>query len=216
MPLPDAYLRLNRFIDMEWEKLAASLEWFQGAGVPALSQTPGWRTLFFGVNPDRGQAAGITFWDSLSAVRASETTEAEFRAEALTRAGGETSKGIVEQFQIVVEVSGKRKPAWARLLRWSGLTAARILDGLLWLEEDAVPALRKTSGFAGMFAGANFTAGSTMGVYLWDSPKALQAGIDWEREAAAVVEDQVGPDRPIFADTYQVALVPELRRLVVL
>lgn len=207
------HARLNRFIDMEWQALAASLEWFQTEALPGLERRAGFNTLFFGVDPEQGRAAGVTFWDSAEDLRRSAAAEEEVRDEALDRAGADPSKGLVDGYEVALERAGECDAACARLARWEGLTPKRIREALKMFKEDGVPVLEQTPGFAGIFTGISERQGKVLSVILWESPEALQASLEWEREERARAESRAGPHRAVVADSYQVAIAPELQRL---
>ncbi|MGH2584785.1 MAG: hypothetical protein ACRDJE_07705, partial [Dehalococcoidia bacterium] len=210
----EIYIRLNRFIDMEWEALAASLKWFREEGLRVLERATGFRTIFFGVDPKKGRASGITFWASEGCLRQSESVEKRLGVEALARANADSSNGLVDRYQLrLFEVTGQPDAEYARLVRWQGLTVARLRSAFEGFVERDLPALAEMPGFSGIFAADDERKGKALSVIMWDSREALQASVELEREARARAEATIGPNRPTVADTYQVAMVPAVHAL---
>lgn len=214
---PRHYLRLNRFVGLDPEGLAGSLERFGADQLPTLEATPGFRTLFFGVDYERGRAAAATFWRSDSHLRLSERTEGPMRELALRRAGGDLGRGLVDSYQIIFEERPEdlapRAPTAARLSRWEGIRPSDISDAAARWERDRLPELRAMPGYRGVFVGANMLLGNTLSVSLWDSAEALQGSLAWERASRTGLERMGMVPRSVLADSYTVALAPELRCL---
>src|ERR1700704_6058850 len=49
------HLRLNRFVDMDPQRLSESFELFKRDQLPMLALVPGFRSVFFGVNLEEGK-----------------------------------------------------------------------------------------------------------------------------------------------------------------
>jgi hypothetical protein len=210
------HLRMNRFVGMDPGLLRASLERFTEEQLPQLSRLGGFRTLFFGVNYDLGRAVGTTFWESAGDLRASEPAEAAARTLALARAGGSLSRGLVDHYEIIFEqhAISAEPAAAARLARWEGVAPSRISDAIARFEDEQLPVLQRSHGYCGMFVAVNALLGNTLSVSLWSSRDALQSSLEWEREARSAMESEAGlVPRSVLADTYDVALAPDLRQL---
>lgn len=214
---PRHYVRLNRFVGLQPERLAESLQRFGEEQLPTLARTGGFRTLFFGVDYAQGRAAAATFWESEAHLRHSERAEGPMRELALARAGGQLGRGLVDSYQIIFEDQGAEAgspAAAARLARWEGVTPSRISDAFALWERDRLPQLRDAPGYRGIFVAANMLLGNTLSVTLWDSTDALRRTLGWERSARQEVESDSGlVPRAVLADSYVVALAPELRSL---
>ena len=204
------HARLNRFTNMNTDALAGSLRWFQGEGLPTLQDAAGFRTIFFGVDLDGGKATGMTFWESESALRVSEPIEDRIRAEALRRAGADPLTGLVDSYDVVMfdcrECTGRVQ---AVLTRWEGLRPKDLRSAFDYFEADELPRWRDHPDFRGMVAGWNLQLGNSFGFALW-------SGEDWpgvvtlERDSINRITLQLGETyRPVFADLYEVALLPE-------
>jgi heme-degrading monooxygenase HmoA len=194
---------------MDWKNLQESLGWFQQEGLPKLQETPGFRTIFFGVDRDQGRAAAVTFWESEAARVGSEATEEELRTAAVKLA--KIGRGrVVDSYEVPVAVAGKGKPAQARLSRWSGLNGSQLDQALDLFVRERLPLLKESPGFSGCFVGLNTGRGRVFGVFLWDSPESLQQSADWEHETSEGLKSETGPSRRVLFETYEVALVPEL------
>jgi len=214
-PQNASHARLNRFVDMDGELLARSLEAFTERQLPQLEQVAGYRTIFFGVDLKRGKATGITLWHTEAALRASEPAEEAARALALARAGGERGKGLVDRYALIMErraETGVEDATYARLSRWEGLRPSLIGEALGQFEQLHLPELEDLPGFRGFMVGANWLLGNTLSVSLWDSKDALNGSLEWERGARTTSESLGGlQPRTVIADSYSVALAPELR-----
>jgi hypothetical protein len=206
------HARLNRFIDMEPQAIQTALGWLQSDGFGQVLASPGFMTMFFGVDLATGRGVGITFWDSEAAMRISERVERPVRDEALRLARADRSKGLSDVYQVaLVETQPVgSQPMLGRLARWEGVRSDAMRDAYAYFTEHELPHLRSIPGYAGIVLGANLHLGNTVGVTMW-------AGSDMEvvarAEAAATsrLEGFVGDAlRPIFVDTYNVVAVPQL------
>jgi hypothetical protein len=209
------HLRLNRFTGLEPELLDTSIASFKRAQLPKLMERPGFRTIFFGKNLQRGVAAALTFWDSERALRLSEPHETATRTRALGVAGGELGAGMVDRYEIVFEHDREPhgEPTVARVAHWNGVWPSRISDAMAVWTGDQLPLLEDLDGYCGIVAGANYLLGNTVSVSLWTSELALAASRGWERAARASVESGGLTPRAVLADTYEVVLAPRLRQL---
>ena len=208
------YVRLNRFVDMEADALAASLEWFSKEGLPPLRRAATFQTIFFGVDLDAGKAAGITFWETERGLTLGESVEGPLRKEALRRAGGVMSHGLVDTYNVwLAEQRFVDEPLYARLFRWEGLTPGLIRSSFDYFRDVELPRWDSLPGFGGIFMAANVHLGNTLSVALWAESE-VETAQELELEARNHLEAQThGRMRPIIADTYRVALAPELRAL---
>ena len=209
-------LRLNRFIGLEPDKIRSAISWFEHSQLPVLSDIGGYRTMFLGYDLASGTAAGMTFWDSESALGLTESREAGTRDRAVKRAGGSLAEGMVDRYRILFEHSGDPFAAatHARLAHWNGVRPSLISDAMAQFELEQLPILDQADGFCGIVVGANFLLGNTVSVSFWSSAAALQGSLDWELDARSAIESGAGlTPRGVFADSYTVAIAPELRQL---
>jgi hypothetical protein len=208
------HARLNRFTGMDGDALAQSFDWFAGEGLPRLRRAASFTTIFFGVDLPGGKATGLTIWDSQRALKVSERVEAQLRAEALRRAGGNLGRGLVDTYEVVFAdtdlVDADEPNLTARLSRWEGLTPGTIN----WAQEHFVahelPYWQEHPAYRGELLGANRFMGNTFGVSLWATSD-LKEVTELERMAVARLSSaRSGPFRPVYIDTYQVALAPQV------
>jgi hypothetical protein len=207
---------LNRFIGLEPERIRSAVNWFERSQLPVLQSIGGFRTVFLGHDLASGTAAGMTFWESESALQLTESREGATRDRAVERAGGSLAEGMVDRYRILFEHRGASfgEPTHARLAHWNGVRPSLISDAMSQFELEQVPILERTDGFCGLVAGANFLLGNTVSVSFWSSAAALHQSLAWEIDARGAIESGAGlTPRGVFADSYTVAIAPELRQL---
>jgi heme-degrading monooxygenase HmoA len=182
----------------------------QGAGFAALAEAEGYLTTFLGMAPEQGTVAVMTFWGSKEALTDSEALEEHARVEGSKQS--ETGRGrIVDRYEVVNDIVGEADPAHARLVRWSGLNTGNLAEAQEMFKEALAPSLRDFAGFSWAFLGTDSVKGMLLGVTFWDSPEALRNSDEWAREAQSRFEAATGPRRKSIAETYEVAIVPELQ-----
>ena len=211
------YARLNRFTGMDGEALAASFDWFANEGLPRLKSSASFETIFFGVDLEHGKAGALTLWESSRAMRVSERVEAQLRAEALRRAGGSMSRGLVDTYEITFADTDRidlaEEGLTARLSRWEGLTPGTIKWAQDYFVGNELPAWQNHSAYRGELLGANRLMGNTFGVSLW-ATRDLREIEALERAAVAdLTQVRSGPFRPVMFDTYDVTLAPQVPAL---
>lgn len=208
------YARLNRFTGMDGDALAASFDWFQHEGLPRLKSAASFTTIFFGVDLARGKAGALTIWDTARAMRVSERVESQLRAEALRRAGGALSRGLVDTYEITFAdtafVDQDEPGLTARLSRWEGLTPGTIKWAQEYFVANELPSWQHHPAYRGQLLGANRLMGNTVGVALWATDD-LKDVEQLEREAVShLSHTRSGPFRPVMFDTYRVTLAPQV------
>ena len=136
------------------------------------------------MNPKRGRAVAITFWDSARRSRIRLEIEAPLRAAALDarrRATGDHA--ITDNLEVAVNLPGDVRPGdCAADSVAADLTAERARAGHELYEERMVPALRELPGFAGTLSATDYIMGKVLGVFFWDSRESMAASFEWERE----------------------------------
>lgn len=208
------YARLNRFTGMDGDALAASFDWFEHEGLPRLKRAASFSTIFFGVDLENGKAGALTLWETSRALRVSERVESQLRAEALRRAGGAMSRGLVDTYEITFAdtefVDQDEAGLTARLSRWEGLTPGTIKWAQEYFVSNELPAWREHPAYRGELLGANRLMGNTVGVSLW-ATRDLGEVEELEREAVSrLSHTKRGPFRPVMFDTYRVTLAPQV------
>ena len=196
---------------MEWDQLQSSLGWFRTEALPELEETPGYGSIFFGVNRDDGTAAAVTLWETEEALRASETLEERVRTAATRRAGAGRGR-VVNRYEVATQLAGRADPGYARLVRWSALSKRRVNDGLEVFKRERAPLLTELAGFSGCLVGFSVVRGQVFGVFLWDSLESLRGSEAWERESTTRLESTTGPRGRSIFDVYQVAIAPKLEK----
>lgn len=208
------YARLNRFTGMEAEALAGSLEWFQSEGLPALRRSPSFLTIFFGVNLEEGTATALTCWSSQHAMSVNEATEGPMRMEALRRAGGSLSRGLVDTYEIVHTDSRSMDSddtrLHARVIRWEGLRPAAIRAAKEEFVDQELPTWTEDPDYRGMLLGANTTLGNTLLVCFWATEDLSDVEARERQTTRRITSARSGPFRPVMFDSYQVAMAPDL------
>jgi len=208
------YARLNRFTGMDGDALAASFDWFEHEGLPRLKSAASFSTIFFGVDLEGGKASALTLWETQRALMVSERVESQLRAEALRRAGGALSRGLVDTYEVTLadtsRVDQDEPGLTARLSRWEGLTPGAINWAQDFFTANELPKWQRHPDYRGQLLGANRLMGNTVGVSLWATPD-LDEIVALEREATKdLVGARSGPFRPVVFDTYRVALAPQV------
>jgi hypothetical protein len=96
----------------------------------------------------------------------------------------------------------------ARVTTFPGLAPERIKATLAEFQEQHLPLLEQAPGYAGMWAGVDFTGGRAIAVTFWESLEALQATDELASQvrAAAVTKAGVDRERPTITDRYEVVV----------
>lgn len=209
------YARLNRFTGMDGDALAASFDWFAGEGLPQLRRSASFNTIFFGVDLDGGKATGLTIWETARALRVSERVESQLRAEALRRAGGSMSRGLVDTYELTYadteRVDADEPGLTARLSRWEGLKPGTINWAQEYFVGTELPTWQQHPDYRGELLGANRLLGNTFGVSLWATSDLAEVEALERAAVSDLSHAKSGPFRPVMFDTYQVALAPRVR-----
>ena len=205
-------IRLNRFIDMPSNPMAASFEWFAAQALPRLQSAGGFSTIFFGMDLDAGTAAGVTFWDSERSRRNSEQVERTIREDALARAAADPSRGLIDAYHVRYAHRAYRTGDClsARMARWEGLPPEPARELLhRWLDDD-VPTWQADPAYEGLIVATNRHLGNILMISMWNT-SALERTVALEDASRSWLEPALtGPLRPIHVDTYTVALAPDL------
>lgn len=196
---------------MDWDQLQSSLGWFRAETLPELAETPGYDSIFFGVNRDDGTAAAVTLWETEEALRGSETVEERVRTEAIRRAGAGRGR-VVNRYEVATQLTGSADPAYARLVRWSALSKRRINDGIEVFKRERAPLLTELAGFSGCLVGSSVVRGQVFGVFFWDTLESLRGSETWERESATRLESATGPRGRSLFEVYEVTIAPDLAK----
>jgi heme-degrading monooxygenase HmoA len=194
---------------MEWDQLQSSLGWFREETLPELERAPGYSSIFFGVNREDGIAAAVTLWETETAMRESEALEERVRTEATKRAGVQAGR-VVNRYEVATQLAGGAEPAFARLVRWAGLSKLRLDEGLEVFKQEREPQLEELPGFSASLVGFNRDRGQVLGLFLWDSLESLRASEGWERESTTRLESATGPRRNSIFEVYAVAIAPKV------
>jgi hypothetical protein len=210
------FVRLNRYVGMDPKSLEAAIPPVRDELAPMLAAQPGCRTVFVGVDLEKGKGTVITFWTSEGDLRASDRVESRARERAVALADATMAQGLVDTYRIVLEEdvdTGADDVTYARLSRGEGVRPGHIIDAVTQFEEVDLPVLRAFPGFRGVFISANPLLGNWLGVSLWRSKEELDATVAWEGEARGRIEatSQTVP-RGVIIDRYRAVLVPTLRK----
>jgi hypothetical protein len=205
------YARLNRFTRLEPDKLEAAFRWFAANGLPELQATPGYCTMFLGLDLNGGNSAGISFWDSEEAARASDEVQRRLRDGAMKRAGAERAHSLADSYQVVLfDCQDCDTAAHAVLTRWEALEPDSLRRSLDYFTEHELPRWKEHPAFVGIAAGWNLLLGNTFGMTLWTGENWWQ-GLETELDSVEHVATQFGKTyRPVQAEVFQVALAPQL------
>jgi hypothetical protein len=97
---------------------------------------------------------------------------------------------------------------YARVTTFPGLAPERIKATLEEFTEHHLPRLETQPGYAGFWAGVDFTGGRAIAVTYWESIDALHASVSLANEvrAAAVTRAGVDRNRPPIIDSYEVVV----------
>jgi hypothetical protein len=103
MEVPPMYARVTRFPGLPPERIKATLEDFRENHLPRLEQEAGYLGVWAGVDYTGGRAIAVTYWESASAMRASDSLGDEVRAAAVTKAGVDRNRPpIIDRYEVVL------------------------------------------------------------------------------------------------------------------
>ena len=104
------YVRLNRFVGMDPNRLEGAIPLVRDELAPTLGGLPGCRSVFVGVDLDKGKGTVMTFWRSEADMRSSDAVETRAREQAVALAGAEMAHGLVDTYRIMLEEKPVRPP----------------------------------------------------------------------------------------------------------
>ena len=104
------YARVTTFPGLAPERIKATLDQFKEHHLPLFEQASGYRGMWAGVDYTGGRAIAVTYWESMEALRATDSLADEVRAAAVTSAGVDRERRVItDRYEIVVQ----REPAHA-------------------------------------------------------------------------------------------------------
>lgn len=105
------YARVTTFPGLAPERIKATLDEFESRHLPELEQQPGYLGVWAGVDYPGGRAIAVTYWESMDALRATDSIADRARAAAVTSSGVDRNRPpLTDRYQVVLE----RKPAQVR------------------------------------------------------------------------------------------------------
>jgi heme-degrading monooxygenase HmoA len=175
----------------------------QERGPSSVPEARGFLGLF---DRDRGASLGITFFDSVEAIRNSEQAFEDMAQQFPPEMRG--SRTAVDVYEVVLHDGSGEGARAARVSSLEG-SADRIDESVQKTRDETLPSARELSGFKGAIGLADRQSGRLKLITLWESAQALRATegqADRLRQEAA----ERGGQRIVGVDRYEVAVAQQL------
>jgi heme-degrading monooxygenase HmoA len=152
------------------DKIDPGIAAFEQQVVPATRQQPGYMGAVLAVNRETGEADGITYWDTLDALNASEQLSTRRRVEATGSVGAAVMD--VDRFEMVIlerpaGVTEAKSGTFARLNELYAQPAK--LDQLVTFMRERAPSVLQQPGSRALVMGVNRMTGRTFVTSVWET-----------------------------------------------
>jgi heme-degrading monooxygenase HmoA len=162
---------------------------FEQQVVPAVRQQPGYAGAALLVNRDTGEAAGVTYWESLDALNASE----EMGIQARSQAAGSMEADVldVDRFEMVIaeRVAGEAKSHTFARVNQLYAQPGRIDELIAFMRDNAASVIQQ-KGCRALLMGVNRMTGRCFVNSIWESAadrEASEAAVTGLRKKAGEV-----------------------------
>ena len=178
---------------------------FTGSVLPVLREINGYAGHALAVDRGSGDCQAVTFWESESALEASEDAGGRLRTQTTTAASASVVS-IARLETVMMERSGPpRTPAVLRVTR-ANADPAKLDDLARRMREDALPTVQGLSGFRALTLGVDRRSGDFVITSVWGSPEDREASMEAIREIRKETFAAIGASDP-DASNYEVASV---------
>ena len=178
---------------------------FTGKVLPALREMDGYAGHALAVDRGSGDSQVVTFWETESALEASEEAAGRLRTQSTTAAGASVVS-ITRLESVIMERSGPpRTPAFLRVTR-AHADPGKLDDLARRMREDALPVVRGLSGFRALVLGVDRGSGDFVITSVWDTAEDRDASLETIRELRQRTFEAIGASDP-DASNYEVVSV---------
>lgn len=148
---------------------------FTGTALPAIRELAGYAGHSLGVNRETGDAQAATFWESRSALDASEDAAGAIRSETVGAAGG--SVVSVDRFEIAL-MERFSPPTLSSLRVIRGEVDRNRVDELTQaVRDDSLPVVRSQSGVRALVLAVDRSSGRFAITSVWETAEAREASM---------------------------------------
>ncbi|MBO0685007.1 MAG: antibiotic biosynthesis monooxygenase [Candidatus Dormibacteraeota bacterium] len=156
------------------ERLDQAIAAYEAQVVPTHRQQPGYMGTVLEVSRDTGEAWGITYWESLAALNASEQESARIRPTASASAG--VSIVDVDRYEMVISewrAGGSRSGAAARINE--SYAPVEKLEATIAVIREGTPRILEQKGCLGVVMGVNRMTGRGFAGSIWETAEDREA-----------------------------------------
>jgi heme-degrading monooxygenase HmoA len=170
------YVRMTR-IQTPPDRIDAGIANFNEKVVPAARQAKGYQGAALLVNRETGDGVGVTYWDSLEALAASEQVGVSVRTQSAEATAARVIDVDRAELVIVDRAEPPRVPGYTRSI--SGFVPLENLDKLISMtKEKVVPELRRHKGYRSALLAVNRMTGRTLFSSNWATAQDRDATFD--------------------------------------
>ena len=179
---------------------------------PALSAMNGNLGFVLLANRETGACAGISYWDNMENLRASEEASATLRSQTASEAG--LTIGEIDRFEQILQERAA-PPVANHFIRVNDLQGAPDkIDQVANIVRDTIPTLRAQNGFRAVLVGANRQTGRILISSVWEtaadreaSNAAVQARRNEIAQVVGTTDVKLNLYESVFTQVKQAALV---------
>lgn len=198
------YIRASR-LRIPRDRIDAAIALFGDEVAPSFRAEAGNVGAILLVDREKGQALGLTYWESKEALDASEEAGTSNRTR-VTAATGATVEDV-DRFELAV-MERAAEPRSGRFVRVSDFPGdrERLDAGIAALRDRSAPAVRGLRGFAALIYAVNRTTGRGIVTSVWDTLEDLQASEAAVSGLRSDIASATGT-ASVQVDVYQAAFV---------
>jgi len=194
------------------DKLEQGIAAFEQQVVTAIRQQPGYMGAVLSVNRDTGEASGITYWDTLDALNASEQLSTRRRVEATGGVGAAVMD--VDRFEVVImqRAAGVTEARSGTVVRMNELYARpENADAAIAFMRERASVVLEQKGCRAIVMGVNRMTGRSFVTSVWETAadreasEAAVAGLRKEAGEVAGGQATVTLGEVAFAELKQTA-----------
>ncbi len=162
------YVRMTRVQTAPDHVDEASKIWQQQV-LPGSRQLSGFAGAVLLADRSTGQGLSVTYWADEAALRASDPVADARRADIAQATGGQVLE--VDRFELVVW-ERTAPPKANTFIRINDIKGApdKIDDGIRFVQEQVVPAVRQLKGYRSLIMGVNRESGRVFVTTVWETP----------------------------------------------
>ena len=163
---------------------------FKDAVVPIMRSAPGYAGAALLLDRETGEAAGVTYWETLAHMNAAEQIGQQARRQTREAAGAEVID--VDRFELILldRASDPAAPSFSRINDLYG-DPDRLEEGIAFVRDKVLPKVSKQKGYRSLLLGVNRMTGRFVVTSNWRTAEDRAASeatvVDQRGEAARIL-----------------------------